>query len=187
MAETGHKKETVHDIYRCNVLILLRHNTAAGSIMAGYSAKMLPAARLWLPQSCRQQHIGRTAVCCDRAIKLWQARLTHKFKAHPNVDWKVKQCFRFGISRILCVNNQPITNNNLINLAGVRYKNCTDITLYEESYTWRDGHTLLLLRSYNFSVIIRNNHLMKVVEKTKSQILVVNRAQCWDNINAVLR
>ena len=42
------------------------------------------------------------------------------------------------------MNNQPIANNNLINLAGVRFKNCTDVTLYEESYTKRDGHALLL-------------------------------------------
>ena len=43
---------------RCNVLILPRHNAAGSSIMAGYSATILPAARLWLPQHCRQQHRG---------------------------------------------------------------------------------------------------------------------------------
>ena len=44
--------------HRCNGLILPRHNAAGSSIVAGFSATILPAATLWLKESCRQQHRG---------------------------------------------------------------------------------------------------------------------------------
>ena len=43
---------------RCKILILPRHNAVGSSIVAGFSAIILPAATLWLPESCRQQHRG---------------------------------------------------------------------------------------------------------------------------------
>ena len=70
---------------RCNVLILPRHNAAGSSIMAGYSATILPAARLWLPQYCRQQHRGCHNIAALALILL----LGQDYGRHNIADGKI--------------------------------------------------------------------------------------------------